>query len=262
MKKLLAVLLVLALLLTGCGRISEAIDDPAIRADTEALLTAFVENDYAACRALVSKEVSDADLQSVFDSIHQLLAGMGSYEMTAVQCNRKVSDGRDVKTIRYLVQSEDGNFYLEVAKENGKAGIAGWRVTEAAEDAEPTNPAGLAHRIFTVIGALTLCFVFWMVIDCFRRKMKRKWLWVPLILLGMVMLTFTMKDGGFNFRFNVGLYWGLTNLQTYVKGGFRAAVYIPVAAIVYFFKRKDLTIKPEPEAAAEVSAHAEGEEEA
>ena len=261
LKRLLAVLLVLVLMLSACSELSEAIDDTAIRTEAEALLTAFVRKDYAACRTLVSQDVSDAELEDILEAIHTEVKDLGSWEMTAVAWRRAMSEGKDVTTIQYLVSGEGGKYYLDVAKLADTQGLSGFQITEAEADAEATTPSGLVHRVFTVVGFLTMIFALWMAVDCARRKMRFKWLWLPLIVLGMIVLTLTMKDSDMSWRFNVGLYLGMTNLKTFAAGGFRATVYVPLAAIVYFFKRKDLTEKSVIENLPEEPVQTEGEEE-
>lgn len=243
LRRFLAVLLVLALMLAGCTE--EMIDDSAIRADAEVLLAAFMNDDYDACRAVVDASVADADLEAIFPAIAAELADLGDHEMTVVGWNKKLTGDQDQLTVQYLVSGEGGKYYLYVTEVDGLEGLAGFQIAEAEADAEPTDPAGPVHRVFTVVGIAVLCFVAWMVIDCARRKMKRKWLWIPLIVLGAVILTFTVRDGGMSFRYNIGFYLGLTSLATYAAGGFQVKLFIPVAAIVYFLKRKQLTITEE-----------------
>lgn len=262
LKRFLAVLLVLVLVLAGCSGLSEAIDDPDIRAQTEALLTAFVENDFDACRALVAQNVTDEQLREVLGPIHGVLADLGDYELTAEYRNRTVKDGTDVTTIRYLLSGGNGKYYLSVGKTAGVAGLSGFQLSEAAADTQPTAPAGAIHRVVTAIGYLTMIFILWMAVDCVRRKVKNKWLWLLAILLGTVLFQLTMNEGGFSWRFNVGLQLGLTNLATFIGGGFRLNVYAPIAAMVYFIKRKELTILPAPEVEADVQREEEAEKEA
>ena len=240
MKKFVVLFLVLALLLTGCTEIT---DDPAIRADAEVLLNAFVAADFDACRSVVGANVSDADLQNIFEPVCAELAGLGAYEMTAVAWKRTVSDGSDVTVIQYLIQGEGGNFYMDVAKNAGESGLGGFQFSAAAANAEPTTAMGTVHYMFAFLGAALIVFTGWMALDCFRRNVKYRWLWIVLILLGMAMFTFTMTDGSLRWNFAVGLHLGMTKLDTFATGGFRFTAYIPVAAIVYFFKRKSLTPK-------------------
>lgn len=259
LRRIFTLLLVLVLVLAGC---SEAIDDSAIRADAQVLLESFVANDYDTCRAILDDSVSDAELEGIFGAIHAELADLGGYEMTAVAWNRKISDGQDVTAIQYLIEAEGGKYYLDVSKLAGQEALAGFQISAAAQDAEPTSPTGPAHWVFTAIGAAVMIFVIWMIVDCARRQMKRKWLWLPLILLATVILTLTMRSGNVSFNFNIGLYLGMTNLTTFARGGFKLMIYVPLGAIVYFFKRKDLTIQPAPEVLPAEEVYAEGEEKA
>lgn len=245
LRRFLAVLLVLVLMLAGCNA-AEMIDDSAIRADAEVLLAAFVNDDYDACRSVVNGYVADEDLEAIFPSIAEVMKELGGYEMTAVGWNKKVSDGQSLKSVQYLISGESGKYYLYVSTVDGQEGIAGFQISAAEADAEPTTPAGPVHYVFTAVGFAVLGFVAWMVIDCALRKMKRKWLWILLILMGCLLLTFTMQGGSVNFKFNIGLYLGVTSLTTFAAGGFKVQLYIPIAAIVYFFKRKELTAKEEP----------------
>lgn len=245
LRKFLAVLLVLVLMLAGCDA-AEMIDDSAIRADAVVLLESFVNDDYDACRAVVNAYVTDEDLEAFFPAIAAELKDLGAYEMTAVGWNKKMSNGETLTSVQYLISGESGKYYLNVYVEEGMEGIAGMQISSAEEDAAPTTPAGPVHYVFTAVGLAVLGFVAWMVIDCALRKMKRKWLWIILILMGCLLLTFTMQDGSVNFKFNIGLYLGVTSLTTFAAGGFKVQLYIPIAAIVYFFKRKELTAKEEP----------------
>ncbi len=253
LRKWIVALLVLVLVLSGCNSVSEVIDDSDIRTDAQALLEAFVADDYAACRALLDENVTDADLESIFPAIHHALEELGAYEMTAVNWDRKITNEQNVTAIRYLIEGGSGKYYLTVSKLAGREGLSGFQITDAEADAEPTTPTGPIHWVFTAIGAAVLIFVIWMFVDCARRKMKRKWLWLPLILLGTVLLTLTMRGGNMAFNFKIGLYFGMTSLTTFARGGFKVMLYVPLGAIVYFYKRRDLTIRPEqaPEQAQE-----------
>ena len=253
-KKLLAVFLVFALLLTGCSGVSEAIDDASIRPLAQALLDSFVADDLAGCRALLDENVSDEQLEAYFSAIHLELKDLGPYEMTAVSWNRNITDEEDLTSIRYLIEAENMKLYLMVSMFTGSDRLSGFKLEDAENTAEPTLPMGPVHWIFLAVGAAVLGFVIWMFVDCARRKMKRKWLWLPLILLGALVLTLVCKNGGINFNFRIGLYLGLTNLTTFVRGGFRVMLYVPLGAIVYFFQRKALTIRTESENVLEAAA--------
>lgn len=247
MKKFLAVFLVLALLLSGCGGETKTFDDTAFRAEADVLLGTFQDRDYETCRMIVREEISDEDLTGIFEAICGVLDDFGAYEMTLVAWNQRTTGDQELTAVQYLVEAENDRFYLDLTMETDVPGIAGFRVTEIKEGTEPSMPMGPANWAIVLVGGATVGFVIWMLVDCARRKMKRKWLWMPLILLGTLILTLTMGQSGLKFGFRVGLFLGMSNLTTFVRGGFQLMVYIPLGAIVYFFKRKELTDAPAQE---------------
>lgn len=254
LKKWFAAVLVLALLLTGCADGIVEIDDSALRPNAEVLLNSFVANDQAACRGVLDENVSGEDLEGYFTAIHTELKDLGSYEMTAIAWDRKIMNEEDVTGIRYLIEGEGGKYYLTVSMQAGRDKLSGFRIEAAEADAEPTTGAGPLHWVVTAIGGAVMAFVFWMVVDCARRKMKRKWLWILLILGLMVILTLRVQGSDLGFNFHFGFFPGMTGLSTFLRGGFKLTVYVPLGAMVYFFKRKELTLQEE--------SHAEGKEEA
>lgn len=237
--KLLALLLVLVLVLAGCG---ESIDDSAIRAEAAAVMDGMIAGDYEACRANISSRISDAELTEAFEQLSPNMARLGEYELNLVEWKRNISGDVDQTAIRYLVVTEQGNYQLDVTKIAGETGLVGFFISDAEEETvRAAEPAGVAHWIFLAAGLLGAAFVIWMIVDCARRKMKRKWLWILLSLLGTVLLTVSLESGSFKFQFNIGLYLGTTSLTTYMDGAWLAQIYVPVGALVYFFKRKSLT---------------------
>ena len=131
MKRLLAVFLVLALLLTGCSGVSEAIDDASIRPLAQALLDSFVADDLAGCRALLDENVSDEQLEAYFSAIHLELKELGEYEMTAVSWDRNITDEEDLTSIRYLIEAENMKLYLMVSMFTGADRLSGFKLEDA-----------------------------------------------------------------------------------------------------------------------------------
>ena len=107
----------------------------------------------------------------------------------------------------------------------------------------------LVISFFAVLLVLLLmyAFVIWMLVDCIRRKLKRKVLWVLLVFLGVA---FTVTVGNqIGFKFMIGLMFqnSTVDADPYIKAVVTKLV-VPVGAIVYFFLRKKYTINSETEA--------------
>lgn len=257
-KTLIALLLVLMVFLSG---FSVSYDDDRVRTHVVGAIDALIAGDFMALRAHIHEQVSGDTLNEFFAELSSGLSGVDSYELEAVNKKTGVQNGQDYVAVLYVMTTDDMILEVDAAILNGQSGLASLHINQIEEQPEPElAPRGILHWCFTGIGILSVIFTVWMMVDCIRRRMKRKWLWLPLILLGVIMLTLTVKDGGVNFRFHVGLFLAMTGLETFTVGGFRARICVPLAAIVYFFKRKDLTQKPEVESLPEEPVQTEGEE--
>lgn len=254
--RIIVLLLILALVLTGC---TEMIDDSAVRPDAEKLVEAFVQGDYQTCRMYLNEYVSDEDLQQFFPAISAELADLGEYTMTVVNWEFHTKNGETTSGYRYQIDGEGGSYYLDLTVLDGTPGFAGCFVSLAEDAAAPQTTWGIVNWLFLAVGLVGLAFVIWMVVDCAKRKMKRKWLWILLILFLTILLTFTTNESSSNFRFNLGAFLGVTGITTYASGAFEVNVYIPIGALVYFFKRRALTL-PEPAPVEEMSNGEETEE--
>jgi len=82
-----------------------------------------------------------------------------------------------------------------------------------------------------------------MLIDCAKRNIKWKPLWIILILMGM----FTVVISDSRFSVHIGLVLAeYCHLKLFTSGSFELNLALPVGAIVYFFIRKTLPPKTSP----------------
>ena len=81
-------------------------------------------------------------------------------------------------------------------------------------------------------------------------------LWLLAILLGSVAFRLSYASGSINFRTNFGINLSLSSLTRYGDGSFVLSLIIPIGAIVYLIKRKQL----QPKNAEVMSAAQEPEE--
>lgn len=257
-KMLIALTLVLTVFLSG---FSVSYDDDQVRTHVVGAIDALIAGDFMALRAHINEQVPGDTLNEFFAELSSGLSGVDSYELKAVNKKIGVQNSLEYVAVLYVMTTDDMVLEVDAAILKGQSGLASLHINQIEEQPEPElAPKGILHWCFIGIGIFGVIFTVWMVVDCIRRKMKRKWLWLPLILLGVMLLTLTMKDGSVNFRFNVGLFLGMTGLETFTTGGFRATINLPLAAIVYFFKRKDLTQKSVIENLPEEPVQTEGEE--
>lgn len=257
--RLVCFLLVLSLLLlAGCGakdeweaaekmagKLSDKIEDPQLRADTEKLLDAMIADDYDTARDAIYEGVNEADFQQMYASLQPNLAEMEQYTLVASNINKTVKNGVSSTNVRYMMTAGEEKFLVDVARIEGYEGLTAFYLN-AYQPVTVTGTlshmqgANAAQWTFLVIGILEIVFAIWMFVDCCRHKIRRKWLWLLLIALGYVILSVIAAPEQFRINFNVGAFLSYTSLICYSTGGATCQVVIPVGAIVYLSMRKKL----------------------
>ena len=105
---------------------------------------------------------------------------------------------------------------------------------------------GIGIWALLLLNVLSLGFVAFAIVDCSRLKIKRKALWILLLVFGFVTLGATVSGSMFRIHFNFS--W-LTNYSALIRYGSGTAVIrlmLPIGAIVYFCTRRSL-LKTAPE---------------
>lgn len=278
-RSLFCILLVLSLLLlAGCGakdeweaaekvagKLSDKIEDPQLRADTEKLLDAIIADDYDTAWDAIYEGVNKADFQQMYTSLQPHLTGMEQYTLVASNIHKTVKNGVSTTNVRYMMTAGEEKFLVDVARIEGYEGLTSFHLNEY----QPVTITGTlgnmqganaAQWIFLTIGILEIIFAIWMFVDCCRHKIRRKWLWLLLIALGYVILSVIATPEQFRINFNVGAFLSYTSLICYSTGGFTCQVVIPAGAIVYLSMRKKLFAGYEAEMQQKTVQQMPGEE--
>lgn len=265
MKKLICMILACLLLmsLAGC---SALLSDSEIRAAGTDMLDALLSDDYEGSYAMVSQACTEEEYAQVYSQFRAVLSGIETYELQLLQLNKNTTNGRTVTQAIYRIQLEKEPLLLSVALDSEVSGLVTFYLSVDDEtvvsyngDLSNMRDANFLQWAMLAVAALTLAFVIWMAVDCCRRKMKRKALWLVLILLGSVMITTTLSGSSFSIRYNLGLLLNHSALLRYTDGSFVFRLLIPVGAIVYLVQRKKLSV---PADAPSEDTAPEAEEEA
>ena len=254
MKTLLSILLVfcMAACMAGCGEL-ELQDDPAIRSGTDAFLNALAAGDGDGAYAALYSGIPRTEFDAAFDGMYSCIEGVTDYTLEPIHYNYTSQNGTVTIQMTYRMTAGDRNFIVTALKTEGLEGLSGIHMAPEEQTAlhytgTPGHMAGANALQWAVLalGLLTWAFVIWMVVDCSRRKIRLKALWLVLIILGAVILTLTVGSG-FNLRFNIGLHLRLSSLICYGDGSTELSLVIPLGAIVYCIMRKKLTKPEQPE---------------
>lgn len=271
-KKIMLLVLAAALVLSlaGCAEL-EVEDDPAIRAATEVFLDALVADDADAAYAAVYSGIDRTEFDTAFAQMYAFVDGVTDYTLEPIHYSYSNSNGVATIQLTYSMTAEAGSYIVTAAKTEGYEGLMGVHI--APEEQTTLHYSGtLGHMAganafqwgVLVLGVLTWAFVIWMVVDCSRQKIRKKALWLVLIILGATILTLTVSGGSVNLRFNFGLYLQLSSLIRYGDGSAELALVVPLGAIIYCAMRKRLLQAeqqvPQPERTEPVSEECAKEE--
>lgn len=244
----IAVCLLLTLLLvlmTGCSGLTE---DPQLRESTENMLEAIIADDYQAARDTIYDEVSETEFRSAYAQLSPILAGVSDYELTVYNINQKTINGVTTISVRYMLTAGDLQLLVDAARTEGYEGLTGFYLTEYVSvtttgtlgNMQGTN---VLQWIFLAVGLLEWAFVIFVFVDCCRRKIRKKWLWLLLIALGHLIAGLIATPEQFRITFNIGAFLISTSLIHYSTGGFMVRIMVPAGAIIYLLLRKKLLAK-------------------
>ena len=202
-------------------------------------------NDYDAAYGMVKATVTDSDFRPYWKDIRQTAEGAKTYELEQIGWQINTVNGVTDRTTAYRVYLDnERTVLLRVMTREGIEGIAGIHFSDITEFLASTEIfVPTVQIILWVFSGLCVVFTLWMLVDCLRRKMKYKVVWVLLILFSLC-LSFTVGETS-NFSFNVGLFFQTSTITA--DPGLVAVVtklVVPVGAILYLCLRKKFTVDP------------------
>lgn len=262
MKKTCLALLLALLCLLGCcaqaATLSEMTETVLLHkmeeTGAEALLRQFLDGLWAddlqrAADAMTPGVIDDADL-SAFSQLRSLLPVEAPYTLTPVKYAQQLQDGATLDVFLFRLTARSQDFRVQTVQVAGMPGLYYVNIAPWTEDAD-IAPAQTAVEtppvlkiLFLALTAASFVLPVWALIDCFRHKFRRRWLWVLLILFGTVVLSVSLTSGRFSLHFNFGLYLMASSILL-TSGGFALQVVLPIGPIVYLCRRKKLHPAPD-----------------
>jgi len=235
---LLTLALILALsLFTACAIPTEALKEQAT-ADAGSLMDCVMAGNRTAFLGHFNGIGSNMEREEAWKYFSDAFKDSSTYEVsitgfkqstqngtTTAEVDVSITDGADTEMALRLYYDEElhltGLQYANVTKKTG----SGITVTQL---------------ILGIVSVLFLAFSIWMLADAIKRPMAKKALWIILILLNV---GFTVGSDQFLFNVRPLLFFArytATESATLLTFG------IPLGAIIYFFRRKKLTLLPPP----------------
>lgn len=272
-KKLLtfAVLVIaLVLVLSSCS--AEMYDDGDIRAHAETMLDAILADDFDTAYAVISDACTEPEFKSFYNQIRAELQGVTNYELECISyyTSYNVSNGKQFERtdVEYRFNTGEREYVIAVVTATGYKNLAGFNLvpvenTDLYYNGTLDNMVGTTpfQWVMILFNLPVLAFTVIALVDCARRRIKKKALWIIVILLGMLLIGITTAETGSRFNLGLGLFY-YSALIVYGSGKTVFRLLLPIGAIVYFAMRKTLEIKEDyqsPEPAYEQQFFAEEE---
>lgn len=265
MKKLLfSVLLLLSCLcLTGCQLTEElqtALTDGALalvaekaeetHADslTRQFLDGVLAGDAEACLAAMTELVTPEEMQAALPQMQALLPEADSYTLTPMHFSFNTSGGVTRSTFQFKLEIGGEYFLVQTQQVSSEDRLRNINITPAAADGwdvakAESEPSALWTLLSLLLSLASLAITLWALVHCIRHSMKRKWLWLLLVILGSVMLTLTLNGSQLSFRLNFGLYLVASQIVPQA-GGVALKLVLPIGPAIYLMRRKALTAQP------------------
>ena len=237
------ILLFAALLLfSSCSNIPQ--ENETARELTEQFIDAVIANNPDAAYAVLAKETDPESFSQVFPQIVGFFDGVESYTLEQTGWHTALNNGIQTTTMTYSVETDHEKVLIVKSTfVEGYDGLyrinfndTGWIFAKISD----LSPLNIGLIIFSIVA---IAFSVWMLVDCIKRKVNKKPLWIILILLG-INLTLTMTPELLNFRWAIGLFLKLSGVTANIdQNSLAVGILIPVGAIIYFFIRKRITKK-------------------
>ncbi len=260
MKKINGVMLfviVLAMLCCGCASMLQQFENKDVRQRTEAMLDALVTDDVEAGYSLVSQRVSRPNFEKGFADMQELFGDTKTYELKllSIHTNKSLSGGQTSTSTSadYEVMTQDGKLLVSIRTVGQDHDLEMFYLTPYEKTdyyftgtIDNMEDATVIQWILLLSNVISLGFTVFAVVDCLRHKVKKKVLWLLLMILGFITFGITVSATGFRVNFNLAWLLAYSALVRYGSGTVVLRIMVPVGVIAYFAMRRRLIQKSNP----------------
>lgn len=254
---LTAVVLAVVLCFAGCSEIYQRAENAEIHQQTRAMLDAVIANDLDAAYAMVSDVFAMEDFQPNFEVLAELVSGTEGYEleMLSYYTYSSLVNGNRTQTVQsvYEMTTETERFIVEVVIDS-YLGMTTFRMARYEEtDYYYTGLLGHMEDADIVQWGLLLSNVVAIgltviaLVDCCRHSVKKKGLWITVLILGFMTVSVKTAASTFGIHFSFGWLLNYAALVRYGGGTTILRILVPVGAVAYLIARRKILKKDAPE---------------
>ena len=218
-------------------------DSDEVHDVTDEFIDAIIENDKEEAYELTKNIYTEKEFADIYNDFRTMLENVGEYDLEAIENHTEMDNGSKKINVLYVMDVGEEKFVVDSTVSSTADGLNYIYINEYDEAVEEgyivISTHGAPNLIFRLILLAELVFLIIVVVDCAKHKIKRKALWLVIIVLGCVTFIIMGEDGGLFARLNLLEVLG-TYLNTYSDNSFEMGISVPVGAIVYLIMRKKL----------------------
>lgn len=255
-KSICVIILTVLILCSGCTAVLQDLENAEIRQTAEAMLDSLITNDFQTAYSLVNKICTEEDFKPVFTQMQELLGNADAYELKllSISTNSTVTNGQKTTSVSsvYEMTTKSSRVIVSIRMDNqiglNNLYLTPYENTDYYSTGTLNNmkDATGAQWGFLLSNVIALGFTVFALVDCCRHKIKKKALWILLLLLGFVSLGATISSTGFRLNLNVGWITAYSALIRYGSGAVMLRLMLPVGAIIYFAMRRSILKESAP----------------
>lgn len=245
-----AVILVLCAFCSGCTPAMEKLENAEIRQTTETMLDALMANDFEAAYSLVEKICTAEDFQPTFAQMQSLLNKADTYHLRllSIYANTQITNGQKINSCSavYEMITEAERLIINIRIDD-QIGLSSFYLTPYEKtDYYSTGTlsnienANAVQWIFLLLNVIAIGFTVFALVDCCRHKIKKKVLWILLLIFGFFTVGITISATAMRLNFNLSWITAYSAFIRYGSGAVIIRLMLPVSAIAYFCTRRSL----------------------
>lgn len=234
------------LLLVSCNKVIINEEQSKIAEDsTKMLLDYLIADKFDESYAMFDKYIQVSNYAIGYAELRATIVDkkIETYTLEQIGWYKGSKNGTGYYSITFHLKSDSNTeLYLESTFLTDNNDFVSFTITDPDDFPVPQATPLAAELFFWALTLLSTAFTIRMIVDCIKRPIaEKKILWIIVILFGF-MLTLTFSTG-LNLNFNIGIIFfrsqlALTTKTTVVR------IAVPLGALLYFFKRKSLTVLP------------------
>lgn len=250
---LITMLIIALILLVSCDSINEE-KQMEMKTISECVVDCIMKNDMEKAYTYMDESyISREDFYQIFPQIIDYVGEFKGYEIKGpVEFKVYSQNGTSATWLKYLVDTDNLDFYIEVGTVEDRALLSSCNVVlkEDADVISGNNFSNVVGKspfqiIVLLLGFVGVGFAVWMLVDCVKKNVKKKVLWILVIIFGQLITSIAVYNGDFNIQWNIGLILAVSTLSM-SENVLVLRFSLPLGAIVYSILRKKLIVKDIP----------------